>query len=80
MNLSFSRDDPRNTVLMRPDGMPMYHIDTPITWLGSGNTKIMNVLGKSTDIGMIEWHRWNDSVLLVGLRRVTPVSSGMFSR
>jgi hypothetical protein len=58
----------------------MYHIDTPSNWLGSGNTKIMSVLGKCTDIGMIEWHSWNNTVLLVGQRRVAPVSGGIFSR
>ncbi|KIM87279.1 hypothetical protein PILCRDRAFT_814769, partial [Piloderma croceum F 1598] len=79
MNLSLSRDDPRNTVLVNPDGLPMYHIDTPTKWFGSGNTRIMNVSASSVDVGMIEWHLWDDTVLLVGRRRVAPTSSGMFS-
>jgi len=79
MNLSFSRDDPRNTVLIAPDGRPLYHIETPTSFVGSGNTKIMNVSGRSMDIGMIEWHSWNDTVLLIGRRRVVPVSGGIFS-
>lgn len=79
MELSLNKNDPINTVFMTPDGRPMYHVNTASKVFGTGDTKIMNVWEKTTDIGMIEWHSWSDSVILVGRRRVTPDKSGTFS-
>lgn len=67
-------------MIMMPDGRPLYVVETPAQFLGTANTKVMNVSGKPSDVGMIEWHSWSDSVLLVGRRRVVPVGGGIFSR
>jgi len=54
MNLSFTEDDPKNTMMLMPDGRALYVIETPLQFFGSANTKVMRVSGKTSDVGMIE--------------------------
>lgn len=82
MELTLSRDDPKNTILTTPDGHPWYHVNTPSKFFKSPDTTIMNVnSGEPTtaNMGTIEWHNLHACVLKVGSRRVQIHQSGKFT-
>jgi len=79
MNLSLSKDDPRNTTLALPDGHPLYQIETPSKFIGTEVTRIKNAAQNYADTGMIEWHTFHPTIIHVGPRRVEPHKAGTFS-
>jgi hypothetical protein len=79
MNLSFSKDEPRNTILTLPDGRPLYQIETPSNFIGTRVTRIKNAAQNYADTGMIEWHTFHSTIIHVGQWLVEPHNAGTFS-
>ncbi|KAG7092977.1 hypothetical protein E1B28_009278 [Marasmius oreades] len=83
MDLIFSKDSPRNATLSLPTGKPVYEISTPDRWFHHEQTALKKFQpGKSLpqDMGVIEIHSWNKSVVEVWGRSVLPKSAGVFKR
>jgi hypothetical protein len=78
MNLSLSKDEPRNTILTLPDGRPLYQIETPSKFIGTEVTRIKNAAQNYSDTGMIEWHSFHTTVIYVGQRLIEPHKGGTF--
>jgi len=79
MNLSLSRDDPRNTTLVLPDGQIMYQVETPARLIGIRTTTIRRADANHSEVGQIEWHLFSDTVLRVGRRIIQPRRTGTVS-
>ncbi|KIM87281.1 hypothetical protein PILCRDRAFT_814774 [Piloderma croceum F 1598] len=79
MHLLLSKNDLRNTVLVRPDGQAVYRINTPHNLFGRRTTKIKRVHAINVQIGKIKWHTFRASKLWTGGRQVQLHKSGIFS-
>jgi len=84
MNLSLSKNNPRNTVLILPDGRAMYHINTPNKLFRSVTTTIRRVdTARSNNdngdgVGRIEWRSFSNTELWMGERMIQPYKNGTF--
>jgi hypothetical protein len=77
MNLSSSKDDPRNTTLVLTSGQVMYRVETPSKLVGIRTTTTRRVDANHSEVGQIEWHLFSDTVLRVG-RRVIQLRNARF--
>ena len=79
MNLSLSKDKPRNTSLVLSDGRAMYHVKTPSTLIDNKTTTISRVDAGVSDIGLIKWHTFSSTELWVKGRLIQHHKSGSLS-
>ncbi|KAG7092976.1 hypothetical protein E1B28_009277 [Marasmius oreades] len=83
MDLIFSKDSLRDATLSLPTGQPIYEISTPDRWFHHARTMIKKFqpgMSLPQDMGVIEIHSWNKSVVEVWGRSVLPKSPGVFKR
>jgi hypothetical protein len=80
MHLLLSKNDPRNTVLVRPGGQAVYRIKTPHNLFGRRTTKIKRVHTINVQIGKIKWHTFRASKLWAGGRQIQLHKRGIFSQ
>jgi len=78
MNLSLRQKDPRNTVLVLPDGQAMYRVHTPKNrYLFAG--RMTTIERANAKVGRIEWPAFGDAQLWVGQYLVQPRKIRAFS-
>jgi hypothetical protein len=80
MHLLLSKNDPRNTALVRPNGQAVYRIKTPHNLFGGRTTKIKRVHTINVQIGNIKWHTFRASKLWAGGRQIQLHKRGIFSQ
>ncbi|EGN96459.1 hypothetical protein SERLA73DRAFT_186196 [Serpula lacrymans var. lacrymans S7.3] len=80
MNFSLAVDTPFNTVLVSPDGHPVYRVDTPYYFTTSTTTvkKIQRGGEMDPEIGRIEWQSAHAAIVRIGLRDVVVHRSKLF--
>ena len=76
MDLSFTKDSPKNTTLSLPDGRPVYEIDTPSRNFHTETTTIKKYqpYGGANDIATIEFHSFHKDVCQIQGRDFLPKS------
>ncbi|KAH8825417.1 hypothetical protein DL96DRAFT_184106 [Flagelloscypha sp. PMI_526] len=79
MDLHFTTRDHKNTVIELQPGQPLYHIDTPISFLGNDPTSIYLVPENRAHIGQIEFRSFHDDVVTLRGQNLDCVRSGTFS-
>ncbi|THV06883.1 hypothetical protein K435DRAFT_960143 [Dendrothele bispora CBS 962.96] len=80
MELSLSERDPFNAVFLNPDGAAVYHTDTPFAFFSTRKTTINKISREGPyQMGLVEVHDWNESIVSVWGRPFIPYRSHTFS-